>query len=192
MSEVNEQPEGGRRNGSKSIGSKNILSRRNHSALVLLLPSCHLFSGFFEFGLKGPPVATIPSGTPSLCIPVENQSRQQQLSLSLALMVVCFTMSDTQQLTQGTRSLLLFDLYSAFVSLTFTAAVVLSVLSLSAFVLWSCLALPILSLLRVWFLPMAHAGALLLFLAWNRWKYRSAVQDTPLRPSSCSLPRCRP
>ncbi|CAA6671133.1 unnamed protein product [Spirodela intermedia] len=103
-------------------------------------------------------------------------------------MAVCFTMSDTQQPTQGTRSLL-FDLYSAFVSLTFTVAVfVLSVLSLclsgggaapamaliQQFAESSCLALPILSLLRVWFLPMALAGPLLVFLAWNRWKYRSS------------------
>ncbi|CAA7409565.1 unnamed protein product [Spirodela intermedia] len=144
----------------------------------------------------------MPSVTPSLCTPAENHSRQQQFSL--ALLAICFSISDSQQPTQGTRSLLLFELYLAFIYVTFTAAVVLSVLSLrpsgggaapataliqqwgqpiglvsasAAFVLRSCLDLPIPSLLRIWFFPMALAVALLVFLAWN--KYRSAVATMP-------------
>ncbi|CAA7408816.1 unnamed protein product [Spirodela intermedia] len=156
------------------------------------------------------------SATPFLSTPAENQSRQQQFSL--ALLAICFTMTEP---VHGAKSSLLFELYSAFVYLTFSAAVVLSVLSLrpsgggaapvtaliqkcgqpaalvsasAAFVLRSCLDLPLPLLLRIWFLPMAVAVALLLFLVWKRWKVRSAVQNPPrhrtengtLRLNECS------
>ncbi|CAA6673870.1 unnamed protein product [Spirodela intermedia] len=125
----------------------------------------------------------------------------------LALLAICFMMTDTQQRVQGGTSSLLFELYSALVYLTFKVAVVLSVLSLRpsgggavpampwiekcgqpvalvstlvVFVLRSCPALPPLSLLHVWFLPLALAVVLLL-LTWNKWKCRSATQDTVSR-----------
>ncbi|CAA7391755.1 unnamed protein product [Spirodela intermedia] len=107
----------------------------------------------------------------------------------LALLAICFMMTDTQQRVQGGTSSLLFELYSALVYLTFKVAVVLSVLSLRPsgggavpampWIEKTCHDLPLPSLLRIWFLPMAAvAVTLLLFLASKRWKDRSAVQDT--------------
>ncbi|CAA6671698.1 unnamed protein product [Spirodela intermedia] len=142
----------------------------------------------------------MPYATSSLSTEVENQSRQQQFALGLLAM--CFMMAEFHQPAQAVRSLL-FEVYSAFLYLTFMAAVVLSVNSLrpleeepgyKTFVLRSCLALPPPSLLRVWFLPMALAIALL--LASYRWKCRSAAQDTVAghprhqepNPSSSQLP----
>ncbi|CAA7408812.1 unnamed protein product [Spirodela intermedia] len=135
---------------------------------------------------------------------MENQSRQQ---FALALIGVSWTMTDVQQPGEGFWRLRLFELYLAFVYLTFTVVVVLSALSLrppgegaapatawiqkyapsvalfsvtAAFVLRSCLILSPSSLLHVWFflVPMALAVALLLHLAWNRWKDHTAVQNT--------------
>lgn len=68
--------------------------------------------------------------TPASCLATEseNQSRQQQFALGV--LAICFTMLNAQRSALEVGSLFLFELYSAFVYLTFTAAVVLSALSL--------------------------------------------------------------
>lgn len=143
------------------------------------------------------------SATSSLSPGAENLFKQQPFALGL--LALSFTMTEAQQPAQEGRSLLLLELHSAFAYLTFSMAIVLSALSLhppgedapaaalihkwgppvalvsvsTAFVLRSCLALPHSSLLRVWFFLLAMVLVVsLLFLAWIRWKDRSAVQDT--------------